>query len=101
MVAQMVKNLPANVGELGLIPGTERSPGEGNGNLRQYSCPENPMNRKDGGLQSMRSQRVGHDWATSTHTHIDNYTDMGFPGGSAVENLPSIQDTACKAGDAG
>jgi len=26
---------------------------------------------------------------------------MGFPGGSAVENLPSIQDTACKAGDAG
>ena len=46
----MVKNLPANVGELGLIPGTERSPGEGNGNPRQYSCPENPMSRKDGGL---------------------------------------------------
>ena len=26
---------------------------------------------------------------------------MGFPGGSAVENLPSMQETACKAGDAG
>ena len=46
----MVKNLPASAGELGLIPGTERSPGEGNGNPLQYSCPENSMDRKDGGL---------------------------------------------------
>ena len=48
MVAQMVKNLPANVGEPGLIPGTERSPGEQNGNQYwqlQYSCLGNPMGR--------------------------------------------------------
>ena len=35
-----------NVGDLGLIPGSGRSPGEGNGNPPQYSCMENPM---DGG----------------------------------------------------
>ena len=32
-----------NVGDLGLIPGSGRSPGEGNGNPLQYSCLENPM----------------------------------------------------------
>ena len=32
-----------NVGDLGPIPGSGRSPGEGNGNLLQYSCLENPM----------------------------------------------------------
>ena len=34
-----------NVGDLGLIPGLGRSPGEGNGNPLQYSCLENPMER--------------------------------------------------------
>ena len=44
----MVKRLPANTGDLrdvGLIPGSERSPGEGNGNPLQYSCLGNPMER--------------------------------------------------------
>ena len=40
-----VKNLPANTGDTGLIPGLGRSPGEGNSNLLQYSCLENPMGR--------------------------------------------------------
>ena len=112
-VALVVKNLPANVGDIrdvGSIPGSERSPGEGHSNLLQYSCLENPMDRgiwwaivhrvsesdmtkclsiwkkwqwknmsylmailmdwypwmeEPGGLQSMGSWRVGHDWATS------------------------------------
>ena len=34
-----------NVGDPGSIPGSERSPGEGNGNPFQYSCLENPMDR--------------------------------------------------------
>ena len=34
-----------NAGDLGSIPGLERSPGEGNGNPLQYSCLENPMDR--------------------------------------------------------
>ena len=44
----MVKNLPANVGDtrdLGLIPGSERFFGARNGNLIQYSCQENSMDR--------------------------------------------------------
>ena len=34
-----------NAGDPGLIPGSERSSGEGNGNPHQYSCLENPMDR--------------------------------------------------------
>ena len=64
-----VKNLPADVGDsrdAGLIPGLGRSPGGGNGNPLLYSCLEKKkttktMNRGPGGLQSMRSQRTGHD----------------------------------------
>ena len=44
----MVKNLPADVGDardVGLIPGSGRFPGEGNGNPLQYSCLENSMDR--------------------------------------------------------
>ena len=43
--AQMVENLPANAGDPGLIPGSGRSPGEGNGYPLQYSCPENSTDR--------------------------------------------------------
>ena len=46
LVAQMVKESACNVGDLGSIPGSGRSPGEGNGNPLQYSCLENSM---DGG----------------------------------------------------
>ena len=41
----VIKNLPANAGDSGSIPGSGRSPGEGNGNLLQYSCLENPVDR--------------------------------------------------------
>ena len=40
-----VKASACNVGDLGSIPGSGRSPGEGNGNPLQYSCLENPMDR--------------------------------------------------------
>ena len=40
-----VKASACSVGDLGSIPGLGRSPGEGNGNLLQYSCLENPMDR--------------------------------------------------------
>ena len=45
-VVLMVKNLPANAGDagdMGLIPGSRRSPGGGHGNPVQYSCLENLM----------------------------------------------------------
>ena len=47
-MALVVKNLPANEGDLrdqGSIPGWGRFPGEGNGSPLQYSCLENPMDR--------------------------------------------------------
>ena len=55
-----------NVGDLGSVPGSGRSPGGGHGNLLQYSCLENPWVEEPGGLppmglQSVGSQRVGHD----------------------------------------
>ena len=43
----MAKSLPANAGDVGSIPGPERSPGEGNDNPLQYSCLGNPMDRGD------------------------------------------------------
>ena len=41
----VVKNPPANAENMGWISGSERSPGEGNGNPLQYSCLGNPMDR--------------------------------------------------------
>jgi len=41
----VVKNLPASAGDVGLILGSGRSPGKGNGNPFQYSCLGNPMDR--------------------------------------------------------
>ena len=60
----MVKSLPANAGDVrdvGSIPGSGRSPGEGNGNPFQYFCLENPMDR--GAWQSALHgvTRVRHD----------------------------------------
>ena len=41
----VIKNPPANSGDMWLIPWSGRSPGEGNGNPLQYSCLGNPMDR--------------------------------------------------------
>ena len=41
----MVKNPPANAGDVGCLPGSGRFPGGGNGNLLQYSCLRSPMER--------------------------------------------------------
>ena len=45
--SSVVKNPPANSGDLGSSPGSERSPGQGNGNLLQYSYLVYPMDRED------------------------------------------------------
>ena len=45
LVAQMVKESACNAGDLGSIPGSGRSPGEGNDNSLEYSYLENPMDR--------------------------------------------------------
>ena len=65
-VALVVKKcLPVQeIRDMDLIPGSGRSPGEGNGNPLHYSCLGKPMDRGAGGLQSVGLQRVGHDLAT-------------------------------------
>ena len=45
LAVQSVKNLPANAGEAGSVPGSGRSHGGGNGNPLQYSCLGNRMDR--------------------------------------------------------
>ena len=60
LVAHMVENSPANAGDTrdtGSVPGSRRSPGEGNGNSRQYSCLGNPIDRGAWQVQSMGSQK--------------------------------------------
>ena len=55
------KESPCKAGDPALIPGSGRSPGEGNDYPVQYPCLENSMAEKPGGLSSMGSQRVRHD----------------------------------------
>ena len=66
-VAQMVKNLPANAGDAGLILGSGRSPGVGNGNPLQYSCWDNPMD-------SRAWRATVHEVAESDMTEMTQYT---------------------------
>ena len=53
------KEFAYNMGDPGLIPGSERSPGEGNGSPPQYSCLENPM---DGGVWQATVHGVAKSW---------------------------------------
>ena len=69
----VVKNLPANAGDTGLIPGLARSPGGGNGNAFQYSCLENSMDRGawratvHGVAKSRTQLSIAHSTASKVH----------------------------------
>ena len=63
------KESTANAGDMGSIPGSGRSPGEGNGNPFQYSCLENPMDRGAWQATVHGVTRVGHDLVTKQHKH--------------------------------
>ena len=76
------KESACNVGDLGLIPGSGRSPGGGHGNWLQYSCLENP---RDGGawqatLHSVSKSRQ--DWVSSVHAVWNNSRGFGWIKGS-------------------
>ena len=63
--AWAVKNPPANAGNAGSVPGSERSPGEGNGNPLQCSCLENPIDRGAWRATVHRvPQKIRHNLAT-------------------------------------
>ena len=61
----MVKDLPANAGDAGSIPGSGRSPGEGNGSPLQYSCLENLMDR--GAWRAPEGRKESDTSQSSTH----------------------------------
>ena len=61
--SSVVKNLPANAGNMGLILGLGRSPGVGNGNPLQYSCLGNPMDRRTWWAAVYGVARVRHNVA--------------------------------------
>ena len=75
-MAQMVKDLPANAGDSGSIPGWGRSPGEGNGKPLQYSCLENPMDRGAWQVTVHGVTRVGRDLATTERERAVMYSMM-------------------------
>ena len=62
LVAQTVKKSACNARDPGLIPGSERSPEEGNGNPLRYSCQANPMDRED--------------WWITIHEVTNNWTRL-------------------------
>ena len=78
-LAQMVKNLPANAGDVGSVPGLEGSPGGGNDNPFQYSRLENSMDRgawratqfTGVAKESDTIQRLSMHMRTHTHTLTD------------------------------
>ena len=81
-----MKNLPANAGDPGSIPGSGRSPGEGTGNPLQYSCLENPGTEDPGGLQSRDHKEL------DTTERVSMYT-RGFSTPSP-EGCPRYINTA-------
>ena len=82
----VVKNLHANTGDArdeSSIPRLGRSPGGGHGDSLQYSCLENPMDEDSGGLQSMGSHRIRHNWSDWAHI-LSIYLDIYLLASSIV-----------------
>ena len=86
-VALVVKNPPAKAGDVrnvGLIPGSGRSPGGGHGNTFQYSCLENAMDRGVWSAIVLGVAKIGNDWSdlACMHACIANLQIWKFPFGS-------------------
>ena len=86
------KQSACNVGDPGSIPGSGRSPGEGNGNPLQYSCLENPM---EGGawqatVHGVAKSRTGLSDLRTTRT-TGNYRGSWLA--QTGKNLPAVQET--------
>ena len=78
----MVKNPPANsgdAGDVGLNPGSGRSPGVGNGNPLRYSCLENSMERGTWWAAIQGASKTWPQLSNWTHTHTIQYSSNIFP----------------------
>ena len=95
----MVKNLPANAGDVGSVPGLVRSPEGGNGNPLQYSCLDRGAWQFP---QSMEPQGVRHNWVTrpkfqyllislcSAHCSIDLGHRLTVQVGQRMYSIPPV-----------
>ena len=79
----MVKNLPADVGDMGSIPGSGSSPGEENGNPLRYSCRDNPMDR---GTWWATVHRVTKSW-----TRLSVHAATQLPSRSKKEEVNHLK----------
>ena len=85
----MGKESACNAGDKGLIPGLERSLGEGNGNPLQYSCLGNPMDRGAGWATVQRISKGRTQMITSTEGHrAGNKALSQLQTGGSVRNAP-------------
>ena len=83
LVAQSIKNPPANVRDVGSIPGSRRSPGEGHGNPLQYSCLGNLMDR--GARQgAVKSVTKGQKWLSMGGSMEHQMMSEDFPKASLI-----------------
>ena len=78
-MAQTVKLLAYNAGGLGLIPGSGRYSGEGNGNPLQYSCLENPM---DGEAWQATAYGVTEELDRTEQLHFLSFFSSNYTGPS-------------------
>ena len=89
----MVKASTYNAGDLGSIPGSGRSPGEGNGNPLQYPCLENRM---DGGAWWATVHGVAKSWTQLrdfTFTFTSNYEGSAFQSsGNHFDKFLKVQE---------
>ena len=85
--SSVVKNLSANTGDVGLISGSRRSSGGGNGNLHQYFCLENSMDR---GAWRATVHRVAKSCTrlSTAHTHIMPKAKMTIADCVEISGLP-------------
>ena len=102
----VVRNLAASAadsGDKGLIPGSGRSPGAGNGNPLSYSCLENPMGRKTWQIivhrvtKSQRTEQL--NTHSHTHTHIVTHTHTHAHTQPHISSVAQSCPTLCDPSD--
>ena len=88
LVDQRVKNPPASAGDAGSIPGSGRSPGEGDDNPLQHSCLENPHGQRSlaaysprGGKESDTTERLTHTYLYFNRNIRRTFSLCGFSAG--------------------
>ena len=105
LFGRMVKNPPANTGvgrDTGSIPGSGRSPGGRHGNSLQYLAWKTPWTQDPGGLQSIGSQRAGHNWGDlssiiTRHWFNRLFTQQTFTELSAIFDRKMALGKKCQA----